>query len=108
MLLSHIAVLSKCKQAMMASKGRRLSEDDMKVTVNVECSPQEARAFFGLPDVTPVNERVVAEVVKRLEANMELADPTELIKNWTSYSGLWADSFLQMLSAATGQGGEKK
>ncbi len=72
----------------------------MKVTVNVECSPQEARAFFGLPDMSPVNELVVNEVVRRLEANMELIDPTDLVKNWTQFSGLWADNFIQLMSAA--------
>ena len=25
----------------------------MKVTVNVECTPEEARTFLGLPDVQP-------------------------------------------------------
>ena len=29
----------------------------MKVNVEVECTPAEARAFLGLPDVTPLNER---------------------------------------------------
>ena len=28
----------------------------MKFTVNVECSPEEARRFRGLPDVTPIND----------------------------------------------------
>ncbi len=31
----------------------------MKFTVNVECSPEEARRFMGLPDVTPINEQLV-------------------------------------------------
>lgn len=77
----------------------------MKVTMNVECSPAEARAFFGLPDVTLVNERVMQEVVKRLETNLELADPTELMRNWSGFSGAWADSFFQLMSAAMGQPG---
>ena len=28
----------------------------MKVKVNVECTPEEARRFLGLPDVTSANE----------------------------------------------------
>ena len=27
----------------------------MKFTINVECTPEEARRFVGLPDVTPLN-----------------------------------------------------
>lgn len=31
----------------------------MKVNVEVECSPEEARRFLGLPDVTKANEAYV-------------------------------------------------
>ena len=31
----------------------------MKVTVNVECTPEEARTFLGLPDVQPMQEAVM-------------------------------------------------
>ena len=27
----------------------------MKVTVDVDCTPEEARRFLGLPDLTPVH-----------------------------------------------------
>ncbi|MEO7470377.1 MAG: DUF6489 family protein, partial [Sphingobium limneticum] len=29
----------------------------MKVTVDVDCTPAEARAFLGLPDVTPIHDK---------------------------------------------------
>ena len=32
----------------------------MKVTIEVDCTPVEARTFLGLPDVTPLNEHLVA------------------------------------------------
>ena len=34
----------------------------MKGTAEVDCTPQEARAFLGLPDVTPLNEHVLTEM----------------------------------------------
>ena len=36
----------------------------MKVKFDIECTPQEARAFFGLPDVEPMQ----AAMMKELEA----------------------------------------
>ncbi len=74
----------------------------MKVTVNVECSPQEARAFFGLPDVTPINDLLVEEVRRRTQSNLELLDPSELMKNWTNMGGVWADQFFEVVRAAAG------
>ena len=29
----------------------------MKVTVDVDCTPAEARAFRGLPDVSPIHDK---------------------------------------------------
>lgn len=31
----------------------------MKVTVDIECTPEEARRAVGLPDLTPLHERYI-------------------------------------------------
>ncbi len=72
----------------------------MRVTVNVECSPEEARAFLGLPDVAPLNELLVARVAAQAESNLDLISPTELIKTWTSFGGMMRDQFLAAMTTA--------
>jgi len=57
----------------------------MKMTIEVDCSPEEARRFLGLPDVTALNEQVVDEMQKRVSANMALISPDEMMKNWMSF-----------------------
>ena len=37
----------------------------MKINVEIDCTPEEARAFFGLPDVAPMQERLMKEVEER-------------------------------------------
>ena len=54
-------------------------------TIEVDCTPDEARAFLGLPDVTPLNDHLVAEMQKRMDANMSAMQPEELMKTWTSF-----------------------
>lgn len=54
----------------------------MKVTVNIDCTPEEARTFFGMPDVTAAQEELVAEATKRMKANMAAMDPEALMKAW--------------------------
>lgn len=39
----------------------------MKVNVEVECSPEEARRFLGLPDVSKANEAYVDGIVKAMQ-----------------------------------------
>lgn len=58
----------------------------MKVTVNVECTPEEARAFFGLPDVKPMQEAVMAQVQEKLMANIQAMDPETIMRSWNSAS----------------------
>ncbi len=73
----------------------------MKVNVEVECTPAEARAFLGLPDVTPLNEAVVSEMQKRMEANVAAMQPEELMKTWTSFGLQAQDQFRRLMEAAT-------
>jgi hypothetical protein len=54
----------------------------MKVTMNVECTPEEARAFFGLPDVQPMQEHLMREMQERLSANIKAMDPDTMVRTW--------------------------
>ena len=76
----------------------------MKMNVEIECTPVEARAFMGLPDVTPLNEAMVAEMQKRMQDNMSAMQPEELMKTWTSFGLQAQDHFRRLMEAAvTGQ-----
>ncbi|MBL4613904.1 MAG: hypothetical protein JKY27_03400 [Magnetovibrio sp.] len=54
----------------------------MKVTIDIECSPEEARTFFGLPDVKPMQEAMMAEMQKRMESSMSGLDMESMMKMW--------------------------
>jgi hypothetical protein len=76
----------------------------MKVTVEVECTPVEARNFLGLPDVTPLNEHLVEEMRKRFESNAAMLQPEELMRNWMAFGGQAQEQFMKLMAAATGAG----
>jgi hypothetical protein len=54
----------------------------MKITVNIDCTPDEARAFLGLPDVKPMQEELLAELQERLRNNIRAMDPEAMLKTW--------------------------
>jgi len=54
----------------------------MKFTVDVDCTPAEARAFLGLPDVAPMQQALMGEVEERMKANLAAMDPEALFKAW--------------------------
>lgn len=72
----------------------------MKINVEIDCTPAEARAFLGLPDVTPLNDAMVAEMQARMSANLSAMQPDELMKSWTSFGLQAQDSFRKMMEAA--------
>ncbi|MDP1872618.1 DUF6489 family protein [Phenylobacterium sp.] len=72
----------------------------MKMTVEVDCTPAEARAFLGLPDVSDLNERLIKEMQTRMEANMAMASPDELVKAWTTFGMGAQEQFRKLMTAA--------
>jgi len=76
----------------------------MKLTINIDCTPQEARAFVGMPDVEPLNKMVVDEMTKRAKENMDtLADPERLIAAWANMGGKGLEQFQNLMGAAMGK-----
>jgi len=73
----------------------------MKITINVDCTPAEAREFFGLPDLRPLQAAWLADVEKRLIADMQKFSPEGIARTWLS--GVGADWLPNMFGAFAGQ-----
>ncbi|ACL61930.1 DUF6489 family protein [Methylobacterium nodulans] len=56
----------------------------MKFRVEVDCTPLEARQFVGLPNVEPMQAAVMAEVERRMLADMERFSPDTIMRSWFS------------------------
>ena len=76
----------------------------MKMTIEIDCSPQEARSFLGLPDVSALNDKLVEEMQKRMTANMAMVSPDELMKNWAAFGAGAQEQFRTLMSAAVDAG----
>lgn len=77
----------------------------MKITINVDCTPEEARAFFGFPNIAPMQDALLKEMQDRLAANVRAMDPTELLKVWMQAS---PDALKQWRDMFFGQSDAKK
>ena len=81
----------------------------MKFTIDIDCTPPEARSFFGMPDVEPLNKLVMEEMTKRAKDNMDsLADPERMMAQWMNASGGGLEQFQNLMGAAMGAAGTKK
>ena len=54
----------------------------MKFRIDVDCTPEEARAFFGLPDVKAAQDAVMGEIEERMKASLAAMDSETLLKTW--------------------------
>jgi hypothetical protein len=69
----------------------------MKITIEIDCTPNEARQYFGLPDVQPIQAAMLAEMEKRMIAEAEKFSPEGLMSAWFSNSAQGADWFRDMI-----------
>ena len=54
----------------------------MKVNIEIDCTPLEARQFFGLPDVAPMQKAVMDKLQQQMTSNIEKISPESLIQSW--------------------------
>jgi hypothetical protein len=55
---------------------------DMKINIDIDCTPEEARTFLGLPDVKPLQEAMLVELDERMRANLQAMDSETMFKTW--------------------------
>ncbi len=71
----------------------------MKIKIDIECTPEEAREFMGLPNIAPMQDALMEEIQKKLEENIKNMDPETLMKTWVPLT-------MQGMSQGMGQWGE--
>lgn len=78
----------------------------MKVTVNIDCTPEEARTFFGLPDVKPMHEALLKEMYERLSDNLRAMEPEAIMNTWLpmALKGFeqWQEMILAQMASSAG------
>ena len=71
----------------------------MKVNVSVDCTPEEARAFFGLPDLKPMQDRILGQIEERLKSSLNAMNPEMVFKTWLPASMQGVEQMQQMQQA---------
>jgi uncharacterized protein DUF6489 len=65
----------------------------MKISVDVDCTPEEARRFLGLPDLSPVHAAYVEKMARAAGEGLTPEHLGEMMKSWGPMSeagmGMW-------------------
>ncbi len=79
----------------------------MKVNVEIDCTPHEARQFFGLPDVQPMQSAVMEKIQQQMMSNIEKVAPETLMQSWFTFDPKLAERFQDMFVTMAGLGGSR-
>jgi hypothetical protein len=71
----------------------------MKVTIEVDCTPEEARRFLGLPDLAPLQEEMLGRLRERLAEAASANTPEAMLRLWAPFMP-GAEAMLRAWSAA--------
>jgi hypothetical protein len=80
----------------------------MKIKLDIDCTPEEVREFFGLPRIKPVQEELLKEVQERLRANIKAMDPEAMLKAWLPATIQGFEQLQEMFVRQMGRAGEKR
>ena len=81
----------------------------MKIKLDIECTPQEARVFFGLPDVEKMQGIMMKEIQSKMMENISNIDADSMMKTWMPEGMQGLDQMQNMFwSSMTGGKTDKK
>lgn len=73
----------------------------MKINVEVDCTPEEARRFMGLPDMSPVHEAYI-NVMKEAVGNPTNPEAIQqMFQNWNPVGDAGMNFWRTILDAGT-------
>ncbi|MFZ1744242.1 MAG: DUF6489 family protein [Pontixanthobacter sp.] len=82
----------------------------MKVKIEIDCSPEEARSFMGLPDVSKANDLYVDTMTKAMKGVSNPEQLQQFAKQLAPMGQIGFklfQNFVEGASAAGGLGGSK-
>ena len=74
----------------------------MKVNFEIECTPEEARRFLGLPDVSKANDAYVEAVAKAMKGESSLEQLNNYAKQLAPMGEIGLKMFQQMFEQGAG------
>ena len=79
----------------------------MNVSVNIDCTPQEARTFLGLPDVSPIHEKYIQTMMETFDGSNSVEQMENLFRSFSPMGDAGMRLFQQMMNIGMGGGQDK-
>ncbi|WP_138381212.1 DUF6489 family protein [Luteithermobacter gelatinilyticus] len=78
----------------------------MKISIDIDCTPKEARQFLGLPDIEPLQQAFLKDMQEKMTKGLAPEDMDKLFSLWLAPSmtlaGQGLETFQNMFWKAAG------
>ncbi|MGV3768566.1 MAG: DUF6489 family protein [Sphingobium phenoxybenzoativorans] len=69
----------------------------MKITVDCDCTPEEARTFLGLPDVSPIHDKYVQTMLDTMDGSNSVEQMEKLFRSFSPMGDAGVRLFKQIM-----------
>ena len=75
----------------------------VKVEVDVDCTPAEAREMMGLPDLRPMQTAMAKKLEAQMTASLDRLSPEAVLQDWFGFNPKTSirDMFANFITGAT-------
>ncbi|WP_404711004.1 DUF6489 family protein [Sphingomonas sp. MMS24-J13] len=74
----------------------------MKITMDIECTPEEARRLMGLPDMGPIHDIYLEKLKETMSEGLTPETVDRMIRTWTPMGEAGMNAWRQMIEQLTG------
>jgi hypothetical protein len=71
----------------------------MKINIEIDCTPEEFRQCFGLPDLRPIQEAVLGAVQQQMLDAVARTSPDALLRSWMPMFPQTPEQMQQVMTA---------
>ena len=76
----------------------------MNITMNIDCTPEEARRFMGLPDMAPIHDLYLDKLRDAMTNGLTPDLLENMMKTWSPMGEAGMSAWRQMIEQMTGTG----
>ncbi|KPP90646.1 DUF6489 family protein [Erythrobacter sp. HL-111] len=80
----------------------------MKINIEIDCTPEEARSFMGLPDVSPANTIYVDQLARAMKGVSNPDQLQEYAERLAPMGQMGLKLFQSFVESGMGQGGSRR
>jgi len=92
--------------AMLYQFGQRNEQQGkkqpMNISVNIDCTPEEARRLMGLPDMAAIHELYMDKLKDAMTKGITPDMVENMVRTWTPMSEVGMNAWRQMMDQMTG------